>query len=129
MWLLSFVVIKFSNWKPPLSWKLLLLLLGLPWKRLVWIHFWNGSLSSWRSPRLKPTSKSGWFNWNLFNYWDDYDFRISTEFVNIFNFDRVTKGYDAKGQLISKANLEVFIWTKKQQKYYCMCFCLSFKNP
>ena len=25
-----------------------------------------------------------------------------------------------KGQLISKANIKVFIWTKKQTKYFCI---------
>ena len=32
-----------------------------------------------------------------------------------------------KGQLIPKANFEVFIWTKKQQKYFCTS-ALAFKS-
>ena len=30
-----------------------------------------------------------------------------------------------KGQLISKANSELFIWSKNQQKYFCTYFCPS----
>ena len=34
----------------------------------------------------------------------------------------------AKGQLISKANSKLFIWTKNQRKYFCIS-ALASKNP
>ena len=44
------------------------------------------------------------------------------------HYQRLKKRIHTKGQLISKANFKVFIWTKKRMKYFCIS-ALASKNP
>ena len=54
--------------------------------------------------REKSRSKVGTMGWN--DFWGIH-FKLN-------------KGNSIKGQLISKANVKVFIWTKNRTKYFCI---------
>ena len=59
-------------------------------------------------------------HFSLFALSREYEYEYEFEYNNRTSQKRWLFVYLAKGQLISKAHFEVFIWTKNQRKYFCI---------